>query len=101
MNDEEFEIADDDDDNEDDETTTDFHIDDGNNADLSSDNDCSDGDEQDDDRNLIDTRKEDFIGIKVHNVVQSHMEHSHFKVTINDNKKYIHKLTACWILAGE
>ena len=103
MNDEEFGSAsDDDDDNEDnDETTTNFHIDDDNNDDLSSDNDCRDGDEEDDDRNLIDTRKEDFIGMKVHNVILSHVQHSYLKVTINDNTKYMHKQTACWLLTGE
>jgi len=103
MDHEEFEIADDDDDDDDDndETTTDFNIDDDNNDDFSSNDDYSDEDEQDDAPNLIDTRKEDFVGMKVLNAVQSHMENSYFKVTINDDIKYMHKQTACWLLTGE
>ncbi|CAF4637549.1 unnamed protein product, partial [Rotaria sp. Silwood2] len=94
MDDEEFEIADDDDDYND-ETTTDLNMDDDNNDDY------SDEDEQDDARNLIDTRKEDFVGMKVLNTVQPHIEHSYFKVKINDDTKYMHKQTACWLLTGE
>jgi hypothetical protein len=94
MDDEEFEIADDDDDDND-EATTDLNMDDDNNDDY------SDEDEQDDAPNLIDTRKEDFVGMKVLNTVQSHIEHSYFKVTINDDSKYMHKQTACWLLTGE
>ncbi|CAF3550939.1 unnamed protein product, partial [Rotaria sp. Silwood2] len=92
MDDEEFGIADDDDN---DETTTDLNMDDDNNDDY------SDEDEQDDARNLIDTRKEDFVGMKALNTVQSHIEHSYFKVKINDDTKYMHKQTACWLLTGE
>ena len=61
----------------------------------------SDEDEQDDARNLIDTRKENFVGMKVFNTGQSHMEHSYFKVAINDDTKYMHKETACWLLTEE
>ena len=100
MDDEEFEIADDDDDDNN-ETTTDLNMDDDNNDDFPSNDDYSDEDEQDDASNLIDTRKEDFAGMKVLNTVQSHIEHSYFKVTINDDTKYMHKQTACWLLTGE
>jgi hypothetical protein len=100
MDDEEFEIADDDEDDND-ETTTDLNMDDDNNDDFPSNEDYSDDDEQDDARNLIDTRKEDFVGMKVLNTVQSHIEHSYFKVTINDDTKYMRKQTACWLLTGE
>jgi hypothetical protein len=98
--DEECEIADDDEDDND-ETTTDLNMDDDNNDDFPSNEDYSDDDEQDDARNLIDTRKEDFVGMKVLNTVQSHIEHSYFKVTINDDTKYMRKQTACWLLTGE
>ena len=95
--DEEFEIDDDvDDDNDYDATTTDLNMDDD-----SDDFSYSDEDEQDDARNWIDTRKENFTGMKVFNTVQSHMEHSYFEVTINDDTKYIHKETACWLLTEE
>ena len=99
MYDEEFEIADDDDDN--DESTADFNMDGDNNGDFSSNDDCSDEEEQDDARNLIDTRKEDFLGMKILNTVQSHIEHSYFKATINNDTKYMHKKIACWLLTGE
>ncbi|CAM4880291.1 unnamed protein product [Rotaria socialis] len=87
----EFEIADDD--NDDDNRTA---------ADLNSnDGFSSNDDEQDDTRNLINTTKEEFSEMKVFNMVQSHIEHSYFKATINDEIKYIHKQTACWLLTGE
>ncbi|CAF1382636.1 unnamed protein product [Rotaria sordida] len=91
MDDEEFEIADDDND----KTTTDLNMNDDNNDDFPSNDNYSDEDEQDDARNLIDARREDFVGIRVLNTVQTHIEHSYFKVTINDNIQYIHKQTAC------
>ncbi|CAF3976036.1 unnamed protein product, partial [Rotaria magnacalcarata] len=97
IDDEEFELADDDDD----ETTNDLNMDDDNNDDFPSNDDYSDEDEQDDARNLIDTRKEDFVGMKVLNTIQSHIEHSYFKVKINDDTKYMHKQTGCWLLTGE
>ena len=100
IDDEEFELADDDEDDND-ETTTDLNMDDDNSDDFPSNDDYSDEDEQDDDPNLIDTRKEDFVGMKVLNTVQSHIEHSYFKVKINDDTKYMHKQTACWLLTGE
>ena len=105
MDDEEFEIADDDDDDDDDddndESTSDLNMDNDNDDDFPSNDDYSDEEEQADARNLIDTRKEDFLGMKVLNTVQSHIEHSYFKVTINNDTKYMHKQTACWLLTGE
>lgn len=99
MDDGEFEIADDDDDDNDDDngTAADLNI----NDDFSSDDDYDDEDEQDDTRNLINTTKEEFTGMKVFNTVQPQKEHSYFKATINDEIKYIHKQTACWLLTGE
>ncbi|CAF1470116.1 unnamed protein product [Rotaria sp. Silwood1] len=93
--------ADDDDnnnDNDDDITTAaDLNINDA----FSSNDDYDDEDEQDDTRNLINTTKEEFSGMKVFNMVQPHIEHSYFKATINDDIKYIHKRTACWLLTDE
>jgi hypothetical protein len=101
IDDGEFEIADDDDDDGDDKITADLDIDDDNNDGFPSNDSYTDEDEQDDPRDLINTTKEDFVGIKVLNSIQPHIEHSYFKVTINDDTKYIHRQTACWLLTGE
>ncbi|CAF5225038.1 unnamed protein product [Rotaria magnacalcarata] len=63
--------------------------------------DDDDDDEQGDTRNLITTTKQEFSGMKVFNTMQSHIEHSYFKATINDDIKYMHKQTACCLLTGE
>ncbi|CAF4845938.1 unnamed protein product [Rotaria socialis] len=78
-------------------TAADLNSNDG----FSSDNDYNDDDEQDDTRNLITTTKQEFSGVKVFNTGQPHIEHSYFEATINDDIKYMHKLTACWLLTGE
>jgi len=85
------------DDDDDNRTAADLNINDG----FSSNDDYDDEDEQDDTRNLINTTKEEFSGMKVFNMVQPHIEHSYFKATINDDIKCIHKQTACWLLTGE
>ncbi|CAM4866515.1 unnamed protein product [Rotaria socialis] len=100
IDDEEFELADDDDD-DDDERADDLSMDDGNNDSTSSNDDHTDDDEQYDTRNLINTTKDDYVGIKIFNAIQTHIEHSYFEVTINDDMKYMHKETACWLLTGE
>jgi hypothetical protein len=35
------------------------------------------------------------------NTVESHVEDSYFKVKINDETKYIHKQSGCWLLIDE
>ncbi|CAF4334683.1 unnamed protein product, partial [Rotaria magnacalcarata] len=97
IDDEEFELADDDDD----ERADDLNMDNGNNDSTSSNDDHTDDDEQDDTRNLINTTKDDYVGIKIFNTVQTHIEHSYLKVKINDDMKYMHKQTACWLLTGK
>ncbi|CAF5051928.1 unnamed protein product, partial [Rotaria socialis] len=76
----EFEIADDDDDDNDDDngTAADLNSNDG----FSSNDDYDEDAEQDNTRNLINTTKEEFSGMKVFNMVQPHIEHSYFKATI-------------------
>ena len=37
-------------------------------------------------------------GMRVHDVIPSHLEQSYFKILINQQEKYIHKSTACWLL---
>ncbi|CAM4973298.1 unnamed protein product [Rotaria socialis] len=96
----EFEIAvaaADDDNDDDNGTAADLNSNDG----FSSNDDYDDDDEQDNTRNLINTTKEEFSGMKVFNMVQPHIEHSYFKATINDDIKYMHNQTACWLLTGE
>ncbi|CAF1110900.1 unnamed protein product [Didymodactylos carnosus] len=94
MDDGEFEIAGD----EDDESTNNLNMDDENNDSFSSNDDYSD---EDDIQDSVNITKQNFIGIKVFDTVESHMQHSYFKVTINHDTKYIHKQTACWLLTGE
>ena len=100
MDEEEFEISDDDND-DDDGTTDDLNIDNSSSDNDSSGDDNTDDDEQDDTQNLINTTKKDFVGTKVFDTIESHKERSYFTVTINDDTKYIHKQTACWLLTGE
>ena len=88
MDDGEFEIAHDDND-DDNRTAADLGINDG----VSSNDDYDDEDKQDDTRNLRNTTKEEFSGMKVFNMVQPHTEHSCFKVTVNDDIKYMHRQT--------
>ena len=71
------------------------------NDNFSSNDDYTDDDEQDDTRDSINTTKEDFSGMKIFNTLQPQTEHSYFKVAINDDIKYMHKQTACWLLTGE
>ncbi len=52
-------------------------------------------------RDLINTTKKDFVGIKVLNTVEPYVEDSYFKVKINDETKYIHKQSGCWLLTDE
>ncbi|CAF2853921.1 unnamed protein product [Rotaria sp. Silwood2] len=97
IDDGEFEIAAAaaDDDDADNRTTADLNVDDDNNDDFCSNDDYYDKDEQGDTRNLINTTKENFAGMKILNAVQPRMEHCYFKVTVNDDIKYLHQQTAC------
>ncbi|CAF4862021.1 unnamed protein product [Rotaria socialis] len=52
---------------------------------FSSNDDYDDDDEQDDIRNLINTTKKEFSGMKAFNMMQPHIEHSYFKATSNDD----------------
>ncbi|CAF1222966.1 unnamed protein product [Rotaria sp. Silwood1] len=101
MDDGEFEIDDDDDDDDDNETTDDLNMDDDNNDSFSSNADYTDEDEQEDTDNSINTTKNEFAGIKICSKVESDTEHCYFKVTINDDTKYLRKQTACWLLTEE
>ena len=45
-----------------------------------------------------DSLQPDFHGMRVFDGIPSHLEQSYFKIRINQQEKYIHKSTACWIL---
>ncbi len=72
-----------------------------NNDDFSSNDGHTYEDEHNDTRDLINTIRKDFVGIEVFNKVEPHTENFYFEVTINDDKKYTHKETACWLLTDE
>ncbi|CAF1535792.1 unnamed protein product [Rotaria sordida] len=94
---EEFELATDDDD----EVINDIYNDDYNCDDSCSDNDHSDNDEQDVTTEFITTTKKDFSGIKVGDTIKPVIQNSYFKVSINNQTKYLHKQSACWLLTDE
>ena len=93
MDDDEFEIADDDDDDKLEGNDTNRDDNDG----CSSDDENEENDIQD----SINTTKKDFAGMKVFRSVESDIEHSYFKVKVNDDTRYVHKQSACWILTDD
>ena len=54
--------------------------------------------EDDDENNRIATVKTEFHGMRIRNSIDTNLKDSYFRVTINDDVKYIHKQTACWML---
>ena len=97
LDEEVFEI---DDDNDEDEATNDLNMNEDND-DSSVNNDSTDEDEQNNARDLINTTKKDFSGVKVADKVQPHIEHTYFKVKLNHDTKFLHKQTACWLLTED
>ncbi|CAF1168333.1 unnamed protein product [Rotaria sp. Silwood1] len=91
------EVFESDDDNDEDETTNDLNMSEDDD-DSSVNNDYIDEDEQNNPRDLINTRKKDFSGVKLVDKVQPHIEHTYFKVKLNHDTKFLHKQTACWLL---
>jgi hypothetical protein len=43
--------------------------------------------------------KTNFPGIKISDKILSHLKDSYFKIKINENWRYLHKQSACWLLA--
>ena len=97
LDDGECEIADDDED----EIPDDVDGEDDNKDCYSSNDDYTDENENDDTQGSISTTKNDFTGMKVCSKIESRMEHSYFKVTLNGYTKFMHKQTSCWLLTGE
>jgi hypothetical protein len=93
----EFDLADDDEDNDETDETNTYD----NNDDSSSNDDITDEDEENDQQNSIKTTKTDFIGIRVTDKVEPHIERTYFSVSINDETKFFHKQSACWLLSSE
>jgi hypothetical protein len=91
----EFELADEENDERDETNTYD------NNDDSSSNDDVTDEDEENDNQNSIKTIKTDFHGIRVTDKIKPHIERTYFSVTINDETKFLHKQSACWLLSSE
>ncbi|CAF4578478.1 unnamed protein product [Rotaria socialis] len=58
-------------------------------------------DDQVDDYYKIMTRKTDIIGMKIFDEIETCRRDSYFKLKINDNYKYIHKQSACWLLTDK
>ena len=67
-----------------------------------SDEDEADGEyrfiDENDNNDAIETIKTNFNGIKIYNRIEPRMKDSYFQVKINDNQKFIHKQSACWLL---
>ncbi|CAF5110775.1 unnamed protein product, partial [Rotaria sp. Silwood1] len=56
----------------------------------------SDGDE-----NILNSTKSDFNGIRIVDNINPAIRKSYFKVKINDNIKYLHKQSACWLQSSQ
>ncbi|CAF3380489.1 unnamed protein product [Rotaria sp. Silwood2] len=69
--------------------------------DSSSDNDHTDDEEQEITTKFINTTKRDFFGTKVYDTIKPGVQNTYFKVLINNQTKYLHKRSACWLLTDE
>ena len=64
----------------------------------SSDDDNADNEEQEITTVFINTKKRDFFGTKVYD---ADVQNTCFKVSMNNQTKYLHKQSACWLLTEE
>lgn len=58
------------------------------------------GDRSDDEEDILNSTKSDFSGIRIADNVNLDFKQSYFKVKINENVKYLHKQSACWLLSN-
>ncbi|CAF1413044.1 unnamed protein product [Rotaria sordida] len=58
-------------------------------------------DEEDEDNFYMMTTKSNLNGMKIYDDIEPCRRDSYFKVTLNDNQKYIHKQSACWMLTDK
>ncbi len=54
----------------------------------------------DDEEDILNSTKSDFNGIRVVDNINPDFRQSYFKVKINENIKYFHKQSACWLLSN-
>jgi hypothetical protein len=57
--------------------------------------------DDDDDEDILNSTKSDFNGIRIVNNINPGLRQSYFKVKINENIKYLHKQSACWLLSNK
>ncbi|CAF1133535.1 unnamed protein product, partial [Didymodactylos carnosus] len=58
-------------------------------------------DQEEDDDYSMTTIKANFNSIKISDGIEHHQRDAYFKVKIDDNQKYIHKQSACWLLTDQ
>jgi hypothetical protein len=54
----------------------------------------------DDEEDILNSTKSDFNGIRVVDHINPYFRQSYFKVEINENIKYLHPQSACWLLSN-
>ncbi|CAF4827088.1 unnamed protein product, partial [Rotaria socialis] len=54
-----------------------------------------------DDGSILNSTKSDFNGIKIVDNINPALRQSYFKVKINNNIKYLHKQSACWLQSNQ
>jgi hypothetical protein len=54
----------------------------------------------DDEKDILNSTKSDFNGIRVVDNINPDFRQSYFKVKINENIKYLHKQSAWWLLSN-
>ncbi|CAF3074835.1 unnamed protein product [Rotaria sp. Silwood2] len=55
----------------------------------------------DDDESILNSTKSDFNGIRIVDNINPALRQSYFKVKINNNIKYLHKQSACWLQSNQ
>ncbi|CAF0829497.1 unnamed protein product [Adineta steineri] len=53
-----------------------------------------------DEEDLLNSTKSDLHGIRIADDINPALMQSYFKIKINDNIKYLHKQSACWLLTS-
>ena len=67
----------------------------------SSDDDNADNEEQRITTALINTKKRDLFGTRVYDAIKPGVQNTYFKVSMNNQTKYLYKQSACWLLTKE
>ncbi|CAF2052666.1 unnamed protein product, partial [Rotaria magnacalcarata] len=55
----------------------------------------------DDDESILNSTKSDFNGMTIVDNINPALRQSYFKVKINNNIKYLHKQSACWLQSNQ